>query len=1179
MSARQVRSHAAILRGIAVLLGLCELASHASVTPGLLRGGIAPLLALPFFAPSLIGSFASQVLLRPRRGELIATAVAAGLLAAPIYRYDAGPHPAVSSAACALGLGAIASLIAAAIRAHGSERYAVLEVLLPALILPGFVILAHPMIYLTAALWPTTYDHRMYIADAAFGAPLSFTVGRFTASVPLLNDLCLGVYVCLPLALMLVHALRRRAGVRSSDALVAFVAVTIVGYAGYHLVPVTGPIYAFPGSFPLAPPDPAMLDASRTVAAAMPRNCMPSLHSAWALLVWWNARPLAGWMRALAAAFLTITLLATVGLGFHYVVDVVAAFPLTLAAQAWATRVTNERLRRSAIAAGLAMTLAWIAMVTWSDVFLATPAPALWLLASAVVAVSSLLERRIHAARLEQDLPVRARPPVLSWPARGAALALVLIGIADLLHHRMLSNALVLVVGDAPAMRAGLSVLALAGIAIGAGASVRLLAVFTNPLRVAAAAAAGAAAFRVISVQALPWIESRPGAGDVFRLGTVALLLLPGAMASGLLVAAVARHLCIEEERPGRATGLAIALAMLGAGIGALATAYLVRPSLVFHHIALSLYAATTVIAAAAAIARKPAPPAQCERKALAAAHASVALGAIWGGVLIATLAQLLTSALGDTVYSRDQVAASVLAGIGAGALIAWHLLIERDARRLLAWSAAALLAVTTLQLPLWSGMPGYFASFEGYVDRYQMMTVFRQREFVRLFAVLFFALPAMLGAGALLTSAAVVAAEDRRRAADGFSRTAPLALTGGILGTLAARFMLLPAFGARAMLAAVIAAGLALALIPLRRLDGGARRSCAAVLALTAILLPFLASRFDADRLASRSGLTFRPELPGEVVDRAYGGSGLLTVHRPAGGNGKVLCVNGLVEAESRDGLVPSAREMAGLLRAAGRERALVIGLGDGRSARILEDAGFAHVIVAEPDAAIVAMAGTHFTSIGDATPRSSGISLRTTDGRSVLQASESSFDLITIEKPQVSVPETASLCTRDFYRIVAAHLTAGGVMQQSFALERLSAVGLTSVLASSRQAFDGVRLYFLGTHATLVACRGDCAARPDSPDGDAVLAGLADRMTEDAPSADEGGWLEPADIDRLLSAMAGRLGVAPEALASTDRDLFLTYQAPYSFVTAGKAPESLRLLAQYARKSASAQSPAATF
>ena len=77
-----------------------------------------------------------------------------------------------------------------------------------------------------------------------------------------------------------------------------------------------------------------------------------------------------------------------------------------------------------------------------------------------------------------------------------------------------------------------------------------------------------------------------------------------------------------------------------------------------------------------------------------------------------------------------------------------------------------------------------------------------------------------------------------------------------------------------------------------------------------------------------------------------------------------------------------------------------------------------------------------------------------------------------------------------------------------------------------------------------------------------------MADRMAGDAPPAADGGWLEPADTDRLLASMAERLSVAPEALVATDRDMFLAYQAPYSFVTAGKSPESVRLLKSFARQ-----------
>jgi hypothetical protein len=242
--------HAAILRGLLAGLLLCEIAGQAGFVPSLLRGGLGTLLGLPFLAPSLLGAFVSQILLRPKREEVLASLAAAAALAWPLYSLVAADdHAAGITLLSALGLGTLLVLAARALTSRGEDRAAVLDVLLPTALLPAFVILAHPMVFVTAALWPNTHDHRLYLADAAFGAPLSFVVGRATAAVPLLPSICLAVYVALPLALMLVHTLRRRSGVRSGDTLVTFIALTVVGYFGYLLVPVAGPLYAFgPGT-------------------------------------------------------------------------------------------------------------------------------------------------------------------------------------------------------------------------------------------------------------------------------------------------------------------------------------------------------------------------------------------------------------------------------------------------------------------------------------------------------------------------------------------------------------------------------------------------------------------------------------------------------------------------------------------------------------------------------------------------------------------------------------------------------------------------------------------------------------------------------------------------------------------------------------------------------------------
>lgn len=54
------------------------------------------------------------------------------------------------------------------------------------------------------------------------------------------------------------------------------------------------------------------------------RNCMPSMHVTWTLLLWMNAR---GRARMLFAAFAWLTALSTLTTGEHYLPDLIAALP------------------------------------------------------------------------------------------------------------------------------------------------------------------------------------------------------------------------------------------------------------------------------------------------------------------------------------------------------------------------------------------------------------------------------------------------------------------------------------------------------------------------------------------------------------------------------------------------------------------------------------------------------------------------------------------------------------------------------------------------------------------------------------------------------------------------------------------------------------------------------------
>jgi hypothetical protein len=307
-----------------------------------------------------------------------------------------------------------------------------------------------------------------------------------------------------------------------------------------------------------------------------------------------------------------------------------------------------------------------------------------------------------------------------------------------------------------------------------------------------------------------------------------------------------------------------------------------------------------------------------------------------------------------------------------------------------------------------------------------------------------------------------------------------------------------------------------------------------------------------------------------------------LVAVHRVAaeGGaagvevlEGKALrrvSVNGSVVDQVRDDTAPGARELTGIRDVAVRNRALIAGLGSGRLAAVLARANFASITVAEPDAAVEYVARRRFPYLD----RQPAIAVVRTDARAALRSLPSGFDFVLTSGPDVVNPETASLFTCEFYELVASRLAPDGVLQQEVSLEHLSAIGLTSVLASVRASFETVRMEFAGTQASIVACRGDCGMEIFPNSEEVVAATFAARGKTGAP-----GWLDPSETDALLEAMAKHLGVSREAMKSSDGDMFLRYHSPYSFLAlAGQQPESLQVLRPFLASAGKEESEPAT-
>jgi membrane-associated phospholipid phosphatase len=288
--------------------------------------------------------------LRPEEVLLVAYGlVLVGIMAATrTWTFTATDHPRFL--ACFLCL-ALLVFVRAYLRAPGSRMEALVLAVRPALavvrdFLPFFIalLLYETLHDLTPLVRPDVVDARLIAIDrAVFGVDVAWWLGRFaTPLVTQVMVLCYASYFLAPgLLASLVYWRGERALFR--DFLVSLCVVTLLGYAGYLLVPAVGP-YVFQAQlFPTRLPGGgrgthffiAELDSLRGVA----RDCFPSMHTAHTTVVLafaWRAG------RALFAAYLPIAIglfVSTVYLRMHYVVDVAAGFAVAAIAVAVGPRL------------------------------------------------------------------------------------------------------------------------------------------------------------------------------------------------------------------------------------------------------------------------------------------------------------------------------------------------------------------------------------------------------------------------------------------------------------------------------------------------------------------------------------------------------------------------------------------------------------------------------------------------------------------------------------------------------------------------------------------------------------------------------------------------------------------------------------------------------------------------
>lgn len=357
-------------------------------------------LASIFFACSLASVIVIHFRIAP--SWLDALLVACGTLLLAAIDFQALHYRALFAAW--LSFAGLSSLVVLGIRtiwSEGAERKLVGLAFIPALLLVVSEYFASTFLEWTAAAHPKVLDLYLYSFDASLGLQIPFLVGQRFALWPWLGRVSFLFYIGLPIPIALIYAGRvLRLGEKALPSFVAFLATGPVGVLFYNLFPALGPVHLFLQGFPWNPLATHSVSRLRVEPVALPGapNAIPSLHMAWVLLAWWYSRGLSRVERGVAMTFLVFTVLATLGTGEHYFVDLVAAFPFALLLESLCSVSLHwrDRLRLGGAISGILGTLAWFGALRYGTHFFWRSPILPWAICILTMAFSLVIEGMLY---------------------------------------------------------------------------------------------------------------------------------------------------------------------------------------------------------------------------------------------------------------------------------------------------------------------------------------------------------------------------------------------------------------------------------------------------------------------------------------------------------------------------------------------------------------------------------------------------------------------------------------------------------------------------------------------------------------------------------------------------------------------------------------------------------------
>lgn len=442
---------------------------------------------------------------------------------------------------------------------------------------------------------------------------------------------------------------------------------------------------------------------------------------------------------------------------------------------------------------------------------------------------------------------------------------------------------------------------------------------------------------------------------------------------------------------------------------------------------------------------------------------ASMAYEVLWSRILIMII--------GSSTYAFTVLLIVLLSGIAVGSYV-YSKFADRTVRSLMHFCIAEILigVLAILSIPAFSIMPSLSRTLLSGIRNYiaHPWITYTAVQFILSSFIMF--IPAFL-MGVTFPLAGRLCADDINKTGNDIGRVYSFNTFGGIAGSFAGGFLLIPLFGTRHSLIMVAFFNLSLGVLLLLYSEK-TRPALKAIFSFSCIIL-FLASSYLIPSWDLRifTGLTGRVPYGSEKVifhKEGIGGTVAVTYHEGR----KTLFIDG--ENESSSGyyslMTQSLLAYLPLFLHEHPEHVLEVGLGGGITLGktgnydSLKEIESVEIIGAARDAARL------FNRENNSVLSNPKVNIIINDGRNYLLLTDKKYDVITGNTTHPWTAGAANILSREYFSICRDHLKKGGLISQWIPLQFIDPLDVKSIIKTFHSVFPHTSVWFSNMDIILI-------------------------------------------------------------------------------------------------------------